>query len=290
MDDIVKLPSNPLDKLAPGSWIHGEFNTWVGNHEKTRGWELLYMTKRDYDHNKSNISDDTKAEITNHFLAAECSDWFWWYGDDHFTEFGIEFDSLFRSHLISIYELMEVSPPSDLYEPIIKDRSSKHFWIQPQSHISPTVNGTHDSFFEWVGCGVVDESKLFSTMDKEHGPVNKILYGQDDDYIYFAFDYDEESSCVCDTINIIIEPIKFNEKIIFSSVKELNIKENFGDISVEIVANRWFELRIDKGAIKAQNVQFRFELFHENVVVQTLPGFGELEIPLKTDYSENWFV
>jgi len=290
MDDVAKLESVPLKKLSPGSWIHGEFNTWVGHHEKTRGWELIYMTKRDFEHHKLNLDDNTKAEITKHFLAAECSDWFWWYGDDHFTEFGAEFDILFRSHLISIYDLIGISPPSDLFESIIKDRSSKKFWLQPQSNISPSVNGVHDSFFEWVGCGVVDESKLFSTMDRVRGPINKILYGQDDKYIYFAFDYDVNGTCACDTINITIEPIGFNEMISFNSVNDINHKENFADLLIELVAKRWLEIRIDKSSIVAESVQFRFELFHENTVVQTLPGFGELEINLKTDYSENWFV
>lgn len=290
MDDVSKLDAEPLAQLSPGSWIHGEFNTWVGHSEKTRGWELLYMTRRDYDHHKSKLDNDVKAEITDHFLAAECSDWFWWYGDDHFTEFGAEFDTLFRSHLIAIYDLMNISPPSDLFESIIKDRSLKDFWLRPQSHITPTINGTHDSFFEWVGCGVVDESQLFSTMDRVRGPVKKILYGQDEKYIYFAFDYDVNDTCVCDMLNVNIEPIGFNENISFASIEDLNHKEKFGNINVEIFAKRWLEIRIDKVSIDADVIQLRFELFQDNIVIQTLPGFGELEINLRTDYSENWFV
>ncbi len=290
MDEVVRLPSTHLQQLSAGSWIHGEFNTWVGHHEKTRGWELIYMSKRDYEHHMSNLSDEVKEKISEHFLAAECSDWFWWYGDDHYTEFGAELDTLFRSHLIAVYDLMNISPPSDLFESIIKDRSSKDFWLQPQSHISPTINGVHDSFFEWVGCGVVDESKLFSTMDRVRGPVNKILYGQDEKCIYFAFDYDAEKLCECDTIGIIIEPIEFHEKISFHSVGDINHKESFKDITIEIVAKKWLEICIDKSSIRVDKLQIRFELFNENNVIQTLPGFGELEIHLRTDYSQNWFV
>ncbi|WP_373070994.1 glycoside hydrolase [Sulfurimonas sp.] len=290
MEDVVKLPSVSLDSLSPGSWIHGEFNTWIGHREKTRGWELIYMTKRDFEHHKASLNDETIAKITEHFLAAECSDWFWWYGDDHFTDFGSEFDVLFRSHLISVYDIMNITPPSDLFESIIKDRSSKNFWLKPQSHISPMVNGVHDSFFEWIGCGVIDESKLFSTMDRVRGPIRKILYGQDDEYMYFAFDYNTDQACKCDTINVIIDPIEFNEKISFESVKDLNHKEKFGDISVEIIAKNWLEIRIEKKHIGIEQVQMRFELLQDNVVIQTLPGFGELEINLQTDYSENWFV
>ncbi|QOY54847.1 glycoside hydrolase [Candidatus Sulfurimonas marisnigri] len=290
MDDVAKLPTKPLNNLSPGSWIHGEFNTWVGHNEKTRGWELIYLTKRDYNHHETTLDSGTKEKITNHFLAAECSDWFWWYGDDHFTEFGAEFDMLFRSHLISIYDLMNIAPPSDLFETIIGDRSSQNFWLRPQSHISPTTNGIHDSFFEWIGCGVVDESKLFSTMDRVRGPVSKILYGQDETSVYFAFDADITKLYESDTIGIIIEPIGFNENIELNSLKKLNNEEYFGDIKVEIAAKNILELRIEKSSIKVDQIQIRFELTQGDVIIQTLPGFGELEIDLTTDYSENWYV
>jgi hypothetical protein len=233
------------------------------------------------------LSEETKEKITKHFLAAECSDWFWWYGDDHYTEFGVEFDQLFREHLLSVYNLMNVSAPSDLYEPIIKDRSLKDFLIKPQSHISPSINGYHDSFFEWVGCGVVDESKMFSTMDKVRGPIKKILYGQDEDYLYFALEHKEQNSTAdCDGLNVFIEPIGFVSKVEFSGKQS----EDSKDISIKLVSKKWIEFMVDKKNIDAQEIRIRFELFKDEQIVQSLPGFGELEISLKTDYSENWFV
>lgn len=290
MDEVSEFESISLSKLAPGSWIHGEFNTWVGHHEKTRGWELIYLAKRDFEHHKINLSDKIKSKITEQFLDAEASDWFWWYGDDHFTDFGAEFDTLFRSHLINIYDLMQIAPPSDLFEPIIKNRSLQDFWLKPKSHISPSTNGIHDSFFEWVGCGVIDESKLFSTMDRTRGPVSKILYGQDDFYVYFAFDSDIAKLYKCDSLSVIIEPIEFNESILLHRFKDSSHKEQFKEINIEIAAEQWFEMKINKKSINVDKLQFRFELFEDDVVVQTLPGFGELEIDLTTDYSENWYV
>lgn len=290
MDDVSKLSAKPLSKLAPGSWIHGEFNTWVGHREKTRGWELIYITKLDFEHHKESLDEDIKSNITKHFLAAECSDWFWWYGDDHYTEFGVEFDILFRSHLIAIYDLMRVAPPYDLFNAIIENKSSQVFWLRPQSHITPVINGVHDSFFEWIGCGVVDETKIFSTMDRVRGPIHKILYGQDATNVYFSFSSDMNKLRDCDDMRIIIDPLGFNEHVALHPLKDSPLKDIFGKIEVEIVASSRLEIRIAKSAIKENNVQFRFELSKGDTVVQTLPGFGELEIQLDTDYSENWFV
>jgi alpha-amylase/alpha-mannosidase (GH57 family) len=291
MDELLNFKAKTLEQLRPGSWIHGEFNTWVGHNEKTRGWELIFMTRHDYDHHAAPLDDTTKEEILRHFLAAECSDWFWWYGDDHYTDFGSEFDILFRSHLISIYDLMHVAPPSDLFEPIIGNKSAHDFWLPPQSHISPVTNGIHDSFFEWVGCGVLDESKLFSTMDRVRGPVHKILYGQDMQRVYFAFVSDMKHLCQCDSINIIIEPLAFQTQIALDDFcDKTHHYMEFEMLDINVACDQWLELCIDKSRIDPRRITFRFELEQNGIILQTLPGFGELEMDLETDYSENWFV
>jgi alpha-amylase/alpha-mannosidase (GH57 family) len=285
MDDVYALPKKELPYLAPGSWIHGEFNTWVGHSEKTRGWELIYLAKRDYEHHKEHLDDATKEKISDHFLAAECSDWFWWYGDDHYTEFGSEFDELFRNHLISIYNLMDITPPADIFMPIIQDRSAQNFWLKPQSNISPSINGKRDSFFEWIGCGVIDEEKLFSTMDKKRGPIKKIYYGQDDEKLYFSFEAAIKKLCVGGTVEIIIEPLNIR-----GSIELSDKKSSLGGLEIEVVCAEWLEICIDKRTINEKEIAIRFEIMQDNRVIQTLPGFGELNIDLGNDYSQNWFI
>lgn len=285
MEDMCDLPAKNLPHLSPGSWIHGEFNTWVGHREKTRAWELIYLTKRDYEHHKNMLDKETNDKITEQFLIAECSDWFWWYGDDHFSDFGAEFDELFRSHLIDIYNLIKITPPSDLFIPIIKNKSAQHFWLKPQSDISPSIDGRHDSFFEWIGCGVVDESKVFSTMDKQRGPIKRILYGQDDEKIYFTFEAKIKEVGENDSIEIIIDPINIRGKVGFQTQTVF-----IGDLEVNVAYKNVLEMSIDKSKIHADDINIRFELEKDGMVVQTLPGFGELKIDLSNDYSHNWFV
>jgi len=45
-----------------------------------------------------------------------------------------------------------------------------------------------DSFFEWLGAGRSDESRLYSTMDRVRGPVETLFWGEDSDHLYFRFD------------------------------------------------------------------------------------------------------
>ena len=291
MDQVAQKEARELPRLAPGSWIHGEFNTWVGHPEKTRGWELIYMSRRDYEHHKTNLEESVKQRIQQHFLAAECSDWFWWYGDDHVTDFGAEFDELFRSHLIEIYLLMKISPPSDLYTPIISDRSGENFLLQPKAPINPTINGCQNTFFEWVGSGIVDETKLFSTMDRVRGPVETIRYGHDHKKVYCAFEGDMTALHQCDKLHVIVEPFSTRFEVPLAPL--CNTKHSLVEshkIKMEIACDTWLEISIDFSAVEVGEVQLRFEIERDGIIIQTLPGYGELEINLETNYAESWFV
>ncbi len=285
MDEVSEMPDTPLlPKLAPGSWIHGDFGTWSGHPEKNRAWELIYQTRRDVDHFPGRLSDAAHDKITFHFLAAECSDWFWWYGDDHVTDFAFEFDALFREHLIDIYRLMNVQPPSDLFVPIISHRSGMDFLRKPQTSISPTIDGDDTSFFEWLGSGCVDESKVYSTMDRVRGPIEKIYYGHDDTWVYLAFEGNIASIDLRDThLYVIVEE---TDKVI-----SLPLNRAVRNAKTKMAVGERIELALSRVQFKGHSrVHLRFELMQGDTIVQTLPGFGSLPIDLDETYAENWFV
>ena len=285
MEGLKTVEAKTLETLAPGSWVNGTFDTWVGHREKTRAWELLFLTKKDYEHHADTLDESLRAKISEYFLVAESSDWFWWYGDDHHSVFDAEFDTLFRNNLIDIYGLMGLLPPDDLFVPIVKNRSSEKFQIKPQSDISPIIDGKRDSFFEWMGCGVIYEDKLFSTMERERGPIKTIYYGQDRKKLYFAFEGEINALCNTAFLAMMIDPVGIHLKIPFSEKKMTSEK-----IHIEAACGEWLELSIDKAALNVETVFVRFEVEDETGALQTLPGFGELEIDLNDDYSRNWFV
>lgn len=285
MDEIASQEHRELSTLGVGSWIHGSLNTWVGHPEKTKAWELLYITRRDFEHHKNSCELQVLEQIQSHFLAAECSDWFWWYGDDHYSEFGAEFDRLFRSHLIDIYDLMHITAPADMFIPIIKDVSTQNFHTKPQSDISPHINGRHDSFFEWIGCGVIDESKLYSTMDRDRGLIKSILYGKDSTKVYFAFKARKNEHLRPQNLRILIDPIEIDTEITLKNQKMM-----LGECELVLYVDQWIEFSIDISRISSEMLSLRFELCSDSEVLQALPGFGHLSIDLVRDYSSNWFV
>ncbi|MFZ2968696.1 MAG: glycoside hydrolase family 57 protein [Sulfuricurvum sp.] len=119
IDEVLETSvARPLAQLASGTWINGAFDTWVGHPQKNRAWEVLFQTHKAVLEFEGELSPQVREKIQHHRLASECSDWFWWYGEDHSSDFLAEFDALFRGHLIEIYRLMGQKAPSYLEEPI----------------------------------------------------------------------------------------------------------------------------------------------------------------------------
>ncbi|WP_415396131.1 glycoside hydrolase [Sulfurimonas sp. CS5] len=284
MDELIEDEALELENLKPGSWISGDFSTWVGHPDKNRAWELLFQARRDYDNYTHEISDKDYKTIENHFLTAQCSDWFWWYGDEHFTEFAAEFDMLFRKHLISIYELLNMQPPEGLFEPIIKHKSGTSFILKPQAHIYPKIDGKSSSFFEWIGCGSIDENRIFSNMERTRGAVEKIRFGHNEDMVYIAFDADMTKIDKEKTVlEIIIEEL--------SETISLNLNEQKHQSGIIMSVHSSIEIALAKTVFEALSiVHLRFKILKEGKVIQTLPGCGALELQLDEDYSDSWFV
>ena len=285
MDEISDIQAKSLENLAAGSWINGSFDTWVGEKQKTKAWELLFVTKKAYKENAANLSETTKTKITEFFLKAESSDWYWWFGSDHYSDYMQEFDTLFRNQLISIYNLMNILAPNDLFLPISQNRSSSDFLVPPQSFISPNIDGKRDSFFEWLGCGIIDETKLFSTMQAASGVVEKIYYGEDAQKLYFSFEGMLQKYCTNAQIKIIIEPLNLNAVVAFNAGKT-----TLNGLVIESACKQNLELSIEKSSLKRAKIFIRFEIISDEKILQTVPGFGELSLNLNENYAKNWYI
>src|SRR5262249_45847902 len=72
-----------LERLTAGSWVFGNFSTWIGSPDKNRAWDLLCAAKQSFDLvMASGRLDEASARDAERQLAAcEASDWFWWLGD-----------------------------------------------------------------------------------------------------------------------------------------------------------------------------------------------------------------
>lgn len=117
--DAASKPRS-LDRLVAGTWVNGDFSTWIGSPEKNHAWDLLCSAKQNFDLvMASGRLPPAQSEAALRQLAAcEASDWFWWPGP-HNPRYTVEiFDRLYRDDLASLYRLLELPVPGALAQPI----------------------------------------------------------------------------------------------------------------------------------------------------------------------------
>jgi len=104
--------SRPLERLASGSWINGDFSVWAGSKENNNYWELLRKIKDliDKDARKKNKKENFQKALDNFYLI-EGSDWFWW---NTFEDVSGEFKKLFFSYAEQIYRALGKKAPASL--------------------------------------------------------------------------------------------------------------------------------------------------------------------------------
>ncbi len=126
-----------IEQLWPGSWINGNFDTWIGEKEENRAWEYLRTVREDLassglprpDPHARPPARGTRAwdlfRAWESMYAAEGSDWFWWYGEDQTAPGGDHpFDAAFLTHLRNVYTYARRAGgriPDREFSPIIRE-------------------------------------------------------------------------------------------------------------------------------------------------------------------------
>jgi alpha-amylase/alpha-mannosidase (GH57 family) len=131
--DYLKQGTSPdrarmgtLPGIVAGSWVYGDFSTWIGSRDKNRAWDLLCVAKQSYDMVMASgrLSEEEQAAAEKQLCSCESSDWFWWFGDYNPSHAVASFDRLFRHNLTELYRLLKLPTPQSLSEPISQGSGS----------------------------------------------------------------------------------------------------------------------------------------------------------------------
>ncbi|MDP2760969.1 MAG: glycoside hydrolase family 57 protein [Sideroxyarcus sp.] len=117
----TQLPrAHHLENIVAGSWVYGNFSTWIGSPDKNRAWDLLCVAKQSFDMVMSSdrLSPAEQKAAERQLCSCESSDWFWWFGDYNPSHSVVSFDRLYRHNLTELYRLLKLPPPMSLLEPI----------------------------------------------------------------------------------------------------------------------------------------------------------------------------
>ena len=175
-----------LPELFSGSWIDGNFATWIGHPEKNAAWRHLADAREAF---ASLRRDDPAFEPAWKSLGvAEGSDWMWWFGDTHFSAQANEFDQLFRTHLTNAYRFARLEPPPALERPIRRQAGLPLY--EPTGLIHPCIDGRETSYYEWLYAGRIDLKQQYSAIQRSEQCLRTLYYGRDETQAYLRLDLD----------------------------------------------------------------------------------------------------
>jgi len=189
-----------LQDVPTGSWIDGTFHIWIGHHEDHAAWDMLSRARHLWDSLAIPLEAQAKELPENlkkaqeYLFVAEGSDWCWWYGDDHYTPHGPEFDRLFRNNIKAAYLAMGVNYPDVLDMSIVKRGKipdGKNFLPAPRSYFRPNIDGLVSSYLEWSAASVYVPNPEFGSMHRAGRLLlSRLYYGFSEDMLYFRLDLD----------------------------------------------------------------------------------------------------
>jgi len=268
-----------LESIKAGSWIYGNFTTWIGHPEKNTAWEYLSETRSFLESEKEN---DLYKKAIEYIYIAEGSDWFWWYGDDHFTIYADKFDLLFRSNLMKVYDVLGKKPPAKLSKPI-KQTFKQPVIKKPKNYITPTIDGKITNYFEWLFSGEIDLTFDLSSMNTEI-LLNKLYYGYDKENFYLRFD-----GSVNQIKNDILRINFITDKEISFSVPVSNEKYT-DENGVEAVGEKIIEIKIPLNLLNEKRFEFYIEILKDSQLLQKLPVYSIIMLDISENFDYDWMV
>ena len=290
LEAVSKVKSEELETISTGSWIEGNFRVWIGEEEDNISWKYLKHVRDDFEE----FTQEEKKKAKKAMFAAEGSDWNWWYGNEHQKATHFEFDSLYRRHLMSVYEINNKKPPDFLFNSILRGEEML-IQIEPKWLIKPLIDGKDTDFFEWVNGGLWKGESSDGAMVISEPIIELIKFGFDMENIYFLVKFSKTGLSFKNfslEINLRGEHEK-KRKIVFSK-EDGNLKLE-SEIPAVWEFDKVLEVKIpflDLGFVRGEKVSFMVLFYVEDKVLARLPQRGRLMFTLPDDYYEckNWEV
>ena len=287
---VSKVKSEELETISTGSWIEGNFRVWIGEEEDNISWKYLKHVRDDFEE----FTQEEKKKAKKAMFAAEGSDWNWWYGNEHQKTTHFEFDSLYRRHLMSVYEINNKKPPDFLFNSILRGEEML-IQIEPKWLIKPLIDGKDTDFFEWVNGGLWKGEASDGAMVISEPIIELIKFGFDMENIYFLVKFSNTGLSFKNfslEINLRGEHGR-KRKIVFSKEDD-NLKLE-SEIPAVWEFDKVLEVKIpflDLGFVRGEKVSFMVLFYVEDKVLARLPQRGRLMFTLPDDYYEckNWEV
>lgn len=234
------LRENParanLERLAAGSWINGNFDTWIGEPAQNTAWQLLAQTRealgawqRDYE-----LADEAViGRAWDELYIAEGSDWFWWYSSHNNSAQNAMFDELFRGHLRNVYAAMGLPVPDILKQPIQK-KEGKERAREISTFIAPRLEGADE---DWKGAGVLEPDISTGTMQQATAHMARLYYGYNPKDLFFR-------------IETRVDIAHFRVVLYLATPRSNKVNSRPRDSDADVWLNLTYEIAIEPGQMR----------------------------------------
>jgi alpha-amylase/alpha-mannosidase (GH57 family) len=293
-----EIPQN--NGIFPASWINANFDVWIGNSEDVAAWELLWDAREAYARAEAAYKEgrenaptaEALAIAKESLLAAEGSDWCWWYGPEHSTANDAEFDALYRKHLTGIYVALGQLAPDDLAKPI-KKLPEHALHIAPSELLKVKVDGRESSYFEWLGAGLYSPERRSGAMHGRTYHLRELRYGFDENRFFLRLDCFTDAMAELEAFEFRVTIQAADElaiiakvergKLVEFSVEQLHICLLTPQHVVDVAFDKILEVAIQKEILQtrgAQRLRVGVALWHAGLPVDVLPAEGYLDVQL----------
>jgi alpha-amylase/alpha-mannosidase (GH57 family) len=300
------LKTNPgggrIERLFAGSWINGNFSIWIGQEDKNLSWEYLSRTRKDlveFLNEHAEIKDSREAKLAwQNIYIAEGSDWNWWYGPEHASATEEEFDRIYRMHLANVYINIGREVPDFLKIPIITQRLSKY--LEPTGLINPRIDGLLTNFYEWVGAGFIDLTKIGTSMHAVSRITQALWYGFNLENLFLRLDLVVPADLKNPRLIVNIFPREARLEIPLEKSRKLSVctwqkqdRDNWQEFPLpnEAAWDRLLEIKfnyLNLGMGHGEEIKLNLTLMQDDLVLERIPPQGALKIRLPHEEYDAW--
>ncbi|HXM96619.1 MAG TPA: glycoside hydrolase family 57 protein [Candidatus Dormibacteraeota bacterium] len=292
------------NRIFPASWINANFDVWIGHSEDVAAWELLWDARDSYKRaSEARVQGRTGAPTEGalnrayeSLLAAEGSDWCWWFGPEHSTANDAEFDALFRKHLTGLYVGLGQIAPEELAKPI-KRKPEHALQLAPTSFLNVKVDGRDTSYFEWLGSGLYAPARRGGSMHGRMYYLHELRYGFDDHRFCVRIDPFMEALAELEDPEFRItiggtEEVTVVVKLVRGHLREFSVEKGRlcllnPKTAAEAAFERILEVTIQKkelGISGQTALKLGVALWHGGLPVDVLPAEGFLDVSLGDEH------
>jgi hypothetical protein len=298
---LIEAGDIPVNKgIFPGSWINANFDVWIGHQEDVAAWNLLADARDAYTHAaESRVRGDAGAPDEERLavafesiLAAEGSDWCWWFGPEHSSANDADFDELFRKYLTSVYQALGRIAPLALVEPI-KRQPEEAFWLPPTALLQVTVDGRDTSYFEWLGAGLYAAERTSGAMHGRQFYLRELRYGFDETVFNVRVDPFPKALAELDEFELQVTLEAVNQVRIVVPVKHGKVarfhleKNEIAPLAslkpIAAAYDKFFEISVSRELLRLEgrkSLRVGIALWRGGLPMDVLPAEGSLEVKL----------